>query len=218
MALVGIWHRDPELVASQTPASVGGANCSLQLRSQDSDRLVADVMAVRVVDLLEVVEVDHHQRQPALVALRCRYGSVDRSLELGPVGEPREVVGPRLFRVLARAIQRHRDLVSDGGDELEVAGLEGSGQSRGHRHGAKEHALCPQLRTDRTPLASDAVDPRLGLPRSDLDHAHASAQPARLEFLLLTGLKAHGLGQRQPRSFACPDGSGLQAQYLQCLA
>src|SRR5712692_266811 len=96
VALVSVGHGDPELVAAEPSTGVGCAHGSLQLMRQHTNRLVADVMAERVVDLFQVVEVDHHQRQAALVALRGCDRSVDRALELGPVSEPGEIVGPRL--------------------------------------------------------------------------------------------------------------------------
>src|SRR5712692_1389823 len=54
VAFVSVRHRDPELVAAQPAASVGGAHRPLQLVRQYANGLVADVMAVRVVDLLRL--------------------------------------------------------------------------------------------------------------------------------------------------------------------
>src|SRR5487761_635859 len=94
VVLVRFWHRHAELIAAQPAASVGRAYRALQLLREQPDRLVPDVVTLRVVDLLEVVEVDHHQREPSLVPLRGRNRAVDRALELGAVGEPGQVVGP----------------------------------------------------------------------------------------------------------------------------
>src|ERR1700730_19019444 len=124
MAFVGIWHGKPELITAQAHTRVSGTRRSLQLVRKDSDCLVAEVVAVRVVDVLQVVEVDHHQCKAALVALRSGHRAIDRAFELRPVGEPGEVIGARLFRVLPRAVQRNRDLIRDRGDALEVARLD----------------------------------------------------------------------------------------------
>src|SRR6266550_8730304 len=93
MVLVSVRHRDAELVTAETPARVCGANSTLQLMGEHADRLVTDVVAVLVVDLLQVVEVDHYQREAPLVPLRRSDRAVDGALELGPVGKTREVIG-----------------------------------------------------------------------------------------------------------------------------
>src|SRR6266852_3244044 len=69
--LVRVRHRDTELVATETSARVCGADRALQLVREHADRLVTDVVTMLVVDLLQIVEVDHHQREPTLVPLRC---------------------------------------------------------------------------------------------------------------------------------------------------
>ena len=106
----------------------------------------------------------------------CGHGAVDRALELRPVGEPGEVVGTGLSRVLARAVERDRDLVGDRGHELQVARLERPGQPGRHRHRAKQHALGAQLGTDRAPLAGDPVDAGLGRAGRHLHHLRRSPE------------------------------------------
>src|SRR6266700_2510855 len=86
MVLVCVRHRNAELVTAETPACVCRANRTLKLVSEHADRLVTDVVALLVVDLLQVVEVDHHQREASLVPLRRCDRAVDGALELGPVG------------------------------------------------------------------------------------------------------------------------------------
>src|SRR5260370_11311542 len=81
VALVSVGHGDAELVAAEPAARVGGADRTLELVGQDADGLVADVVAVRVIDLFQVVEVDHHEGDTALVALRGGDRAVDRALE-----------------------------------------------------------------------------------------------------------------------------------------
>ena len=120
MVLVGVGHRHPKLVPSEAAACVGGAHRPLKLVGQDADRLVAHMVPVLVVDLLQVVEVDHHQRQPALMPLRGCDGAVDRTLELRTIGKSGQVIGARLLGVLARAVKRYSNLVRDGSHELQV--------------------------------------------------------------------------------------------------
>src|SRR5260370_22094167 len=204
VALVCVGHRDPELIAAEPAASVGGADRTLELVGQDADGLVAYVVAMRVIDLFQVVEVDHHEGDTALVALRGGDRAVDLALELWPVGEPGEVVGARLFSVLPSAVQGDRDLVGDRGDELQVAGLEGSRQAGRGRHGSEQDALRSQLRAGCAPFARDAVAARLRPPGSNLQHAHPRPRSAGLALLLLARPQAEGLGQPQPRALARP--------------
>src|SRR5260370_22592282 len=73
VALVRVGHGDAELVAAEPAARVRGADRALELVSQDADGLVADVVAVRVIDLFQVVEFDHHEGDTALVALSAAH-------------------------------------------------------------------------------------------------------------------------------------------------
>src|SRR5207253_2219762 len=57
VALVRIRHRDAELVTPEPAARVGGPDRALELGCEHADRLVSDVVTVRVVDVLQVVEV-----------------------------------------------------------------------------------------------------------------------------------------------------------------
>src|ERR1700674_1200071 len=83
VALVSLWHRDAELVAAEAPAGVRRPHRPLELVGEHPDRLIPNMVAERVVDLLEVVEVEHHQGKPPTVPRRGRDSAVDRPLELG---------------------------------------------------------------------------------------------------------------------------------------
>src|SRR5438132_2789035 len=54
VTLVGVRHRHAELVAAQPAACVSSTHRPLQLSREDADRFVADMVAVGVVDVLEV--------------------------------------------------------------------------------------------------------------------------------------------------------------------
>src|SRR5438093_8269653 len=217
VVLVRVGHRDPELVTAEASACVSRADCTLQLMGEHADRLVTHAVAVLVVDRLQVVEVDHHQRKPSLGPVRRGDRAVDCPLELRPVGKTGEVIGASLFRVLARAVERDGDLVSDRGYELQVAGFERARQPRGHRHRAEQHALGAQLRADRAPLAGDAIDARLGRPRPDLHDLERSRPPADRELALLARLEPECLGQLEPRALAHPRRARLEVEHLQRL-
>src|SRR4029077_11753164 len=108
-------HGDTELVAPKAAARVGRANRVLELVGEHANRLVADVVALRVVDLLEVVKIEHQQGEASLVALGGGDCPIDRAFELGPVGKSGEVVGAGLPGVLAGAGESHGDLIRDSG-------------------------------------------------------------------------------------------------------
>src|SRR5207249_3599688 len=68
-------HR--ELLAAVAPDGVGLPETSAEQRRETRQDPVAHGVAVLVVDLLEMVDVDHHPRQrPARVAPRLREGGV----------------------------------------------------------------------------------------------------------------------------------------------
>jgi hypothetical protein len=70
-----------------SPGTHGGA----QPRADAAQQLVADVVPERVVELLELIEVDHEQRARAPVG----DGALGLGGERAPVGQPGEVVGER---------------------------------------------------------------------------------------------------------------------------
>src|SRR5258708_32097124 len=85
----------PELVASE-PSDRVAAHDALDAGPDLLEQQIARVMAERVVEFLEVVEVDGQQRE----ARAARPASLDRAVqalvELASVLEAREVVGARL--------------------------------------------------------------------------------------------------------------------------
>ncbi len=61
-----------ELVPAEAAQRVGVAYCAAESGGDPPQKLVADAVAERVVDVLEVVEVDEQHRRRGLVALRAR--------------------------------------------------------------------------------------------------------------------------------------------------
>ena len=80
-----------EFVAAE-PGQESAADGGLQARRQLAQQLVAGGMAVNVVDLLEPVEVEAHQRERLAVAGRGLDGGVDAGGERGAVRQAGEQV------------------------------------------------------------------------------------------------------------------------------
>jgi hypothetical protein len=63
--MLGVGHDDRELLAAVAARQVDGPDVGGQAHGELAQHLVADVVAEAVVDLLEVVDVDHQGRRPA---------------------------------------------------------------------------------------------------------------------------------------------------------
>src|SRR6266545_1444676 len=152
-------HGDRELVPADARAHVGGPNDAQELLCDQFQRSVTRAVAEAVVDALEVVEVDHHQSEAPVVALRERDLALHHPLELASVRETGEMVGARLIRELARAVDRDRNLVRHRGHEQQVRGAEYTVDDRADRHHAHGPSLDSQLPAQPVPLlAGDPVD------------------------------------------------------------
>ena len=89
-------QQDAELVAAQAGDRVGVAQRALQPRGDLLQQQVAHVMAERVVDLLEVVEIHDHDHGGVAVAAAGADGLVDPVAEQLAVREAGERVVQRL--------------------------------------------------------------------------------------------------------------------------
>ncbi len=88
--LVGVRERDRELVAAQTRQDVGGAQpVAQQVRGRDQ-RLVSDPVTERVVDLLEVVQIEHRDNATAAVAPRIGELARELLIEAAAIEEARQ--------------------------------------------------------------------------------------------------------------------------------
>jgi hypothetical protein len=85
-------EEDDELVAALARDGVLQADALGEAPRHLPQQLVADVVAERVVDVLEVVEVDEEHRDLALGALRVGDGMREAVLQQRAVRQPREVV------------------------------------------------------------------------------------------------------------------------------
>ena len=95
-----IGQQDPELVAAKAGHHVAGAKHGGQARTDLGEQHVAEVVAQRVVDLLEVVQVHEHHRDPTLDSRRVldRFGEL--LLEQHAIGQARKGVVQGLVFVL----------------------------------------------------------------------------------------------------------------------
>lgn len=69
----------------------------LQLGRDLLERAIARNVVMRVVELLEVIDVDHHHRQIVALFARRAKGGVEDPLEIAAVGQSGEVVAVREF-------------------------------------------------------------------------------------------------------------------------
>ena len=89
------FEQDRELVAAEARHRVGRSRRLHQPLRRRLQQAIAGVVAERVVDVLEVVEVEEHDRHAQLRALRQRQRVLDPVPEQAAVGEQRERVVER---------------------------------------------------------------------------------------------------------------------------
>ena len=82
-------HQDGELVAADAGHEVGAGHGGLQARADLAQQPVAGLVAERVVELLEVVEVDQQQRELGLDGAGGGRRLVEVGEQLAAVGEAR---------------------------------------------------------------------------------------------------------------------------------
>ena len=153
---VGLGQHDRELLAAVAGDDVDLAHDRRQHPAELGERRVAGDVTVRVVEALEVVGVDHEQRQVLAVALRARDLVVEPLLQVAVVAQAGELVGDREAlgelvepRVLDRDDELARHRVEDEpvlvGEPLHVLG--GRAEEH-HRRPVVEHAQARQMRLD----------------------------------------------------------------------
>ena len=100
---VGVGHQDGELVAADAEGAIGVARHLADQAAHLAQQVVAGGMAVRLVDHLEIVEVDQQQRHGHLVARIPLELTVELLLEGAVVAQPGQRVTQRIG--LGRLIQ-----------------------------------------------------------------------------------------------------------------
>ena len=129
-------HEHRELVAAEAGDGVGGPDRPLEAPSDDPQQLVAGVVAEAVVDHLEAVEVEQHQRHPLTLVSDAAERPLQPVHELGPVGQPGElVVAGRVLEALGDRLAL-RDVLDLADDELRAVGLRDVGERQRGPHRA----------------------------------------------------------------------------------
>jgi hypothetical protein len=176
---------DRELLAADPRGEVRRPHLALDRPRERLEHAVAGLVAVGVVEPLEVVEVDHDERERAPVAARPRDLLRELAVEVAPVGEPRERVGerdhdeprPLLGELRGHAVEGVRerpDLVGSGDRHARAhvappERIDRAPEPRERPHHALEEQRAEQRRgradrrereEDRAPVAGDALPER----------------------------------------------------------
>ena len=94
-----------ELVSAKAPERIGGPHDAVEPRGNRAQEFIADTMTERVVNRLEVVEVDEQRRDRRLAATRAREHLLDAIQDQCAVGEPGQRIVCRQEReLLIRAV------------------------------------------------------------------------------------------------------------------
>ena len=93
----GVWEQDRELVTADPERAVGQPGLLPQQPPDLGQHRVADAVTLAVVDELELVEIEQHERQVVPVALRLVEEGLELLLEGTVVAEPGEAVDERVL-------------------------------------------------------------------------------------------------------------------------
>ena len=154
LLLTHVEDDDRELVAAEAGDAVPGPDAGLQALGEVHQQRVPDLVAEGVVDALEVVEVDQHQREPR--ALACVVG--ERGLELeaqgGAVRQPGQRVVPGRVLALERELggvveQQQRDQQQR--HELPVLDADDEDERREREHRERHQRVVPEVLEDAAP-------------------------------------------------------------------
>ena len=104
-------HR--ELVAAQARHQTLRSDCLRQARAKVAQQLIAEVVAKRVVDLLEAIEVEQHHRELLVRAVRRRDPPVQVRAEPLAVGQAGQLVGRSAAVELLAALLRFEELANE---------------------------------------------------------------------------------------------------------
>ena len=145
---VQVGQADRELVAAQPRDRVGPAQRGAQPLGDLAQQQVAGVVAERVVDVLEAVEVEQQQADVGPVAVGGGQRLLEPVGQQGAVGQPGQAVVQRLVAHLLLGPpaldDRGRD-VGDGQQEVDV----GLAERPAYRGEGREHAVRAGVALDR---------------------------------------------------------------------
>ncbi len=87
-----IRDKEGEFVFAHAGQGVPGSNDTLQSAGNFHQKQVADTVARRVVDVLEMVQIEKHDGDPFLCPFRLQDGLVETVAVQNPIGQMREIV------------------------------------------------------------------------------------------------------------------------------
>ena len=168
LLLVGLGHEQRELVAAQAGEDVLGAGDVAQRGGDGGQHDVAALVAERVVDRLEVVDVEQRERERPLVAQRAGELLAQALVEGAVVGQARERIGGRLLDEDRVGLGVGHGQADELGEVVEHA--LGVGRQRVGRHGGHGRSRPTAVRararassaSSRSPCARRAWPPRGG--------------------------------------------------------
>ena len=114
---LGACQQDREFIAAESRAGVAGANLRLGTARDFLQRLVARQVAEAIVDLLEMIDVDHEAGERLAGTFGARQLFAQPVVEVAPVVPAGEEVGDPAAQQ-ARAV--HRVFEADGDDDAQV--------------------------------------------------------------------------------------------------
>jgi hypothetical protein len=116
--LVRVYQQDPELVASKPSDDVALAHPTREQARNLDERLIAGLVAERVVDVLQAVQIDEQHRRTLAVTLNAVDQPLERAHEAAAVGKVDEEVLMRQLIELVAALLELRDLATKQADFL----------------------------------------------------------------------------------------------------
>jgi len=119
---VDVGNDDREFIAAEARDRVGGARDRLQAAGDLSEQFVAGIVAIRVVDRLEAIEVEEHHPDLAAGSLAMRQRQFQLVAETDPVGESSERVVQQLEAQTLLDQQALAHVLSDDHDPTPVPG------------------------------------------------------------------------------------------------
>ena len=129
---IGVGADDQELLAAPAARDVGQAHHVLDDACQIHQHLVAGLVAVAVVDPLEVVQIQQQQGQRGVVPIPQAHVSPDLFHQIAAVGQPGQFVGARqLVHLIQQFFQFPGGAVDEIGVGLGLGGHAGGGQGQG---------------------------------------------------------------------------------------
>lgn len=122
--LVGFGQEDGEFLAPHAPDEVGGPDRLTAMVRHAAQDGIPGLMAMAVVDILEVVDVEDQQGQRLPVALRPRQVDRGAGVEMAAIGQAGEVVDGRAPLQLLPQKMQFRDVGGQADEAVRLSGLQ----------------------------------------------------------------------------------------------